>query len=55
MTGTEHYQEAERLLAQAHVPPSKRAVQGWCTADELIAAAQVHAILALAEFTASQG
>lgn len=47
MNGQEHYAEAERLLAEAHIPPSKRAVQGWCTADELVAAAQVHATLAL--------
>jgi hypothetical protein len=48
MTGPEHYAEAERLLAQAHVHPRDRAVPNWLTADELSTEAQVHATLALA-------
>jgi hypothetical protein len=44
MTGPEHYQEAERLLTTAH-KPGKRNV---CTHAEALAAAQVHATLAIA-------
>jgi hypothetical protein len=53
MTGPEHYREAERLLAEADVPPQQRAEPGWLTADELVVAAQVHATLALAAATAA--
>jgi hypothetical protein len=55
VNGPEHYREAERLLAQSHVPASKRAKTGWCTADELVAAAQAHATLALVAATAQAG
>lgn len=50
MNGAEHYQEAERLLEAATVPPREREY----TADpaDVIAAAQVHATLALAAATA---
>ncbi|GAA5154674.1 hypothetical protein GCM10023340_38630 [Nocardioides marinquilinus] len=48
MNGAEHYAEAERLLADAALPPSERssAVHQFGRA-QLIAAAQVHATLAL--------
>ncbi|NUQ89598.1 MAG: hypothetical protein HOQ43_14210 [Glycomyces artemisiae] len=53
MNGPEHYAEAERLLAEAHVPPAQRAKKGWLTSDELVMAAGVHATLALAAATAA--
>lgn len=55
MTGPEHYQEAERLLAQAHIPSRDRAQPGWLTADELVAEAAVHATLAQAAAFALAG
>lgn len=47
MTGPEHYRAAEQLLAAADtvVRPND---EGHCEADRMIAAAQVHATLALA-------
>ena len=48
MTGPEHYAEAERLLDQAHRPAGQRAIPGWCTAEELLREAHVHATLAQA-------
>lgn len=50
MNGTEHYQEAERLLEYATTPPDER--DFTARSAELIAAAQVHATLALAAATA---
>ena len=47
MTGPEHYQEAERLLAFASSP----AASGNVEADQALKAAQVHATLALAAAT----
>ncbi|MFB7285491.1 hypothetical protein [Actinacidiphila glaucinigra] len=51
MTGPEHYEHAEQLLADADtiLRPND---EGHCEADRLIAAAQVHATLALAAATA---
>lgn len=47
MTGPEHYREAERLVAESYeiLRPHD---EGPCEADRLLAAAQVHATLALA-------
>lgn len=47
MTGPEHYKAAERLLAEA-----VDSVAGGDPAPELLAAAQVHATLALTAATA---
>jgi hypothetical protein len=50
-SGPEHYSIAEQLLAEADgvLRPND---EGHCEADRLIAAAQVHATLALAAATA---
>lgn len=45
MTGPEHYDEAERLIASAKTPSGKEVVAGK---TDVLAAAQVHATLALA-------
>jgi len=52
--GAEHYREAEQLLAQARIPARERAVPNWLTVEEIVAAAQVHATLALTAATAVQ-
>jgi len=44
---SEHYRTAEKMLLDANVNPRDRATPGWYTRDELIAAAQVHAMLGL--------
>lgn len=51
MTGPEHYREAERLMAESDdvLRPHD---EGPCEADRMLAAAQVHATLALAAATA---
>ncbi|MGP3684103.1 hypothetical protein ACTVZO_05215 [Streptomyces sp. IBSNAI002] len=51
MTGPEHYRQAEQLLAESmtELRPND---EGHCEADRTIAAAQVHATLALAAATA---
>jgi hypothetical protein len=51
VTGPEHYRHAEQLLTEADgvFRPND---EGHCEADRLIAAAQVHATLALAAATA---
>lgn len=53
MTGPEHYRMAEQLLAESmsELRPND---EGHCEADRTIAAAQVHATLALAAATADQ-
>lgn len=54
MTGPEHYAEAERLLAGRTLPTNEDDTKTYCvpaTADD-VAAAQVHATLALAAATA---
>ena len=57
MTGPEHYQAAERLLLSADVATGQYEEQGWDSkrqiANSLTAQAQVHAMLALAAFTAA--
>lgn len=50
MTGPEHYQEAERLIAGAADLESPPPVSGMTRAD-CVAVAQVHATLALAAVT----
>jgi hypothetical protein len=51
MTGPEHYREAERLVAEADTILRPHD-EGPCEADRVLAAAQVHATLALAAATA---
>ncbi|MDX3019917.1 hypothetical protein [Streptomyces acidiscabies] len=55
MTGPEHYREAERLLAAASASTETTYGGNNPEADRDIAAAQVHATLALAAATALQG
>lgn len=50
MTGPEHYREAERLLAE--VATDDGGIDFGDVGDEYVAAAQVHATLALAAATA---
>ncbi|QDY06139.1 hypothetical protein FJK98_02315 [Micromonospora sp. HM134] len=50
MTGPEHYREAERLLEQGTLPEHER--DYTAPSAEVIAAAHVHATLALAAATA---
>lgn len=52
MTGPEHYAEAERLLEQAEVD-SRDPMRKYAEDANVIAAAQVHATLALAAATAA--
>ncbi|MGX1483391.1 hypothetical protein RKD45_002467 [Streptomyces griseus] len=47
MNGPEHYREAERLVAEADTILRPHD-EGPCEADRVLAAAQVHATLALA-------
>ncbi|MFZ4264471.1 hypothetical protein [Streptomyces arboris] len=51
MTGPEHYREAERLIETA-ADILRPHDEGPCEADRVLAAAQVHATLALAAATA---
>jgi hypothetical protein len=53
MTGLQHYREAERLLAESMRPDSYDYPAQQ--ADRYVAAAQVHAILALAAATMTGG
>ena len=50
MTGPEHYREAEQLLAEANAQEGGTNLERFC-----LAAAQVHATLALAAATAFTG
>lgn len=59
MTGPEHYDEAERLIAESHraaESPNYGAAHAdrLRAADRIVAQAQVHATLALAAATAHQ-
>ncbi|MFJ9890844.1 hypothetical protein ACIQRW_34035 [Streptomyces sp. NPDC091287] len=53
MNGPEHYREAERLLAEADTI-LRPYDEGPCEADRVLAAAQVHASLALTAVTVEQ-
>ena len=54
MTGPDHYRAAVQLLAESEtvLRPND---EGHCEADRMIAAAQVHATLALADATRTAG
>jgi hypothetical protein len=51
MNGPEHYRMAEQLVAES-MSELRPHDEGHCEADRTIAAAQVHALLALAAATA---